>query len=429
MIRGEIQKIRTYPALHRMVRVAVTATAGLAASMVAVAMPALAAGTSPGSQWVQIAAGSDHNCGIRTGGALWCWGNNGSGQLGIGNEAEQQLPRQVTTPAASGWASVGGNGGNGTCATRTTGTLWCWGNNESGQLGIGNYTNQSLPRQVTMPAAGGWASVSAGYDHSCATRTDGTLWCWGYDNSGQLGNGNHFGSDQPRQVTTPAPGGWASVTAGNGFTCATRAGGTLWCWGGSNNGQLGNGTGSSQDRPRQVTTPAPGGWASVTGGYFDTCATRAGGTLWCWGNNSYGQLGIGDQPFQYRPRQVATPAPGGWTSVNAGWYHTCATRTGGTVWCWGLSQYGELGIGRRPSQSLPQQVTAPGASGWASLITGRDDSCATRTGGALWCWGNNVYGQIGIGNYTNQFLPQQVICCTQQGTLPRPARTSGNPRR
>ena len=120
-----------------------------------------------------------------------------------------------------------------------------------------------------------------------------------------------------------------------------------------------------QDRPRQVTTPARGGWTSASPGDGFTCATRTGGTLWCWGLNNTGQLGIGNQTDQNLPQQVTTPAPGGWTSVSAGESHTCATRTGGTLWCWGFGDYGQLGIGTEVNvAAAPQQVTTPARGGW-----------------------------------------------------------------
>ena len=364
---------------------------------------------SPGAPWAHIAAGEYYICGIRTDGTLWCWGSNDSGQLGIGSDTGQDLPRQVTTPAAGGWASIAG-GSYHTCATRTDGTLWCWGNNDSGQLGTGSEseTGQDLPQQVTTPAPGGWTSVTAGGFHTCATRTGGTLWCWGWGNSGQLGIGNGNDQDRPQQVTTPATDGWASVTAGYDHTCATRTGGTLWCWGDNGNGQLGLGNHTGQDRPRPVTSPAAGGWASVTAQLYDTCATRAGGTVWCWGYGYYGQLGIGNHKGQCHPQQVTTPATDGWASVTAGLYFSCATRTGGTLWCWGWNNYGQLGIGSGTDQELPQPVTTPAADGWASIAAGWQSTCATRTGGTLWCWGDNSYGQLGLGNHTDHDRPQQV---------------------
>ena len=217
-------------------RAMVAAVAALGVTLAAAAAPALAAQRpgspashtrpatgphpgagrmSPGASWAHIAAGEYYDCGIRTDATLWCWGSNDSGQLGIGGATGQDLPRQVTTPAAGGWASITA-GSYHTCATRTDGTLWCWGNNDSGQLGIGSEseTGQDLPQQVTTPAPGGWTSVTAGGFHTCATRTGGTLWCWGWGASGQLGIGNGNDQDLPQQVTTPAmAGGPASPPA------------------------------------------------------------------------------------------------------------------------------------------------------------------------------------------------------------------------
>jgi alpha-tubulin suppressor-like RCC1 family protein len=407
------------------------ALAGLAVSLAAGPVPAFAAqhrggpaashsravGTGqpmatgrvgPGVSWAHVAVGSYHTCGIRTDATLWCWGFNDYGQLGLGNHANQDRPQQVTTPAAGGWTSVTA-GIYYTCATRTDGTVWCWGYNGQGQVGIGNESGQDLPRQVTTPARGGWTSVTASGDATCATRTGGTLWCWGYNFYGQLGLGNHTNQDRPQQVVTPAAGGWTSVSAGGEHTCATRTSGTLWCWGYNDVGQLGVGSHAAQDLPRQVATPATGGWTSVTASYGHTCATRTGGTLWCWGWGWYGQLGLGSHTNQDRPQQVTTPAAGGWTGMTAlGYAHTCATRTGGTLWCWGYNVAGQLGLGGDTDQDLPRQVTTPAAGGWAAVSATFEHTCATRADGTLWCWGKNDFGELGIGGDTDQDLPRQV---------------------
>ena len=385
----------------------------------------LSSGSSP--HWTDVAAGSAHTCAIRTDATLWCWGYNGSGQLGLGSHTEQDLPRQVTSPAPGGWASITA-GTYHTCATRTDGTLWCWGWNHSGQLGLGSHTGQDLPRQVITPARGGWVSVAAGYGHTCATRISGTLWCWGDNTSGDLGLGSQDEQDLPQQVTAPVPGGWASVTAGNAHTCATRADGTLWCWGNNQFGELGTGgIDNGQFLPEQVTAPAPGGWADVTAGEIYTCATRTDESLWCWGWNLYGQLGLGSHTNQDLPRQVTAPPPGGWASTTAGMGHTCATRTDGTLWCWGLNHYGQLGIRRHADRDLPQQVTAPAPGGWADVTAGEVHTCAIRTDRTLWCWGWNHFGQLGIGNDADQCLPRQVPGPQQTGTPAPPARHAPMP--
>jgi alpha-tubulin suppressor-like RCC1 family protein len=379
--------------------------------------PAPAAAMTP-MRWAHV-AGFLHTCAITTGSTLWCWGLNQSGQLGLGNTTETEwVPRPVTVPARAGWTSITA-GTTHTCAIRTGGTLWCWGQNDGGELGLGNTTNQDLPQPVTVPARAGWASVTGGDGDTCAIRTGGTLWCWGGNDGGQLGTGNTTSRDLPQQVTTPARGGWVSVSAGTGFACAIHAGGSLWCWGHNEHGELGIGNTTNQDLPRQVTTPTAGGWSSVTTGVGHTCAIHTGGTLWCWGTNGFGQLGIGTTTGQDLPEQVLSPAPSGWGSVAADQFHTCAIRASSTLWCWGLDGYGELGIGNTTDQHQPHQVTTPARGGWATVVTGFFDSCAIRTNSTLWCWGNNEEGQLGTGSTSgSQDRPVQVPGCQPAAQAP-----------
>jgi alpha-tubulin suppressor-like RCC1 family protein len=396
-----------------------TSLVTFAAAVVVAAVLPLTAGTiaagaaTSSTAWTQIAAGAVHTCGVSTGHTLWCWGGNGNGELGIGSTAlSEDLPQPVTTPAATGWDTVtaGGKGAGGwTCAIRTGHTLWCWG--EGGVLGIGNDFDQNLPQQVTTPSATGWATVSAGAFHTCATRTDGTLWCWGDNGAGRLGIGNTVAQELPQQVTTPAATGWATVTAGGAHTCATRTDTTLWCWGSNLTGQLGIGssTVTSEHLPQQVTTPSATGWAAVTAGDSHTCATQTDQTLWCWGYNNSGQVGIGSTaPNANLPQQVTTPAATGWATISAGGFHSCATRTDGTLWCWGANYDGQLGIGSSASKHLPQQVAKSATTPWATVSAGGLHSCATRTNRTLWCWGYNNSGELGIGNTTIQYRPQRV---------------------
>jgi alpha-tubulin suppressor-like RCC1 family protein len=367
-----------------------------------------AARASSAALWIHVAAGGGHTCGIRMGNTVWCWGDNQSGQLGTGPTGNQDRPQQITYPTTR-WASITA-GYSHTCATRTGGTLWCWGANNYGQLGTGTTNGVSWPHQVTIPASTGWASVTAGWSYTCATRSDGTLWCWGANDYGQLGVGIPGGSYLlPQQVTTPAATGWASVTGGGDHTCATRSGGTVWCWGSNSVGQLGDaGPPGDEVQPQQVTVPASTGWASVTAGEAHTCATRTDGTLWCWGYNVFGQLGIGTTTLDKDlPQQVSLPASTGWASVTGGGVYTCATRTR-ALWCWGDGREGQLGSGIPHSTSSPRQVQRPARAGWTLVTAGFPHSCATRTDGTLWCWGDNQYGQLGIGNTSGQDLPQQV---------------------
>src|SRR5689334_10063223 len=241
------------------------------------------------------------------------------------------------------WLQVAA-GGNFTCGIREGNTLWCWGAPDFGDLGTGAVSQKLRPQQIGKPTSG-WVSVTAGSDHACALRRDTTLWCWGDNGEGEAGTGSPADTvTRPHQVTTPAADGWASAAAGTGHTCAIRGDGTLWCWGFGPDGELGTGGTADQGLPQQVTTPAADGWAGVAAGAGHTCAVRADATLWCWGSGFFGQLGTGGIVGQPLPQQVTTPAADGWTSVAAGGFFTCALRTH-ALWCWGDNDDGELGIG------------------------------------------------------------------------------------
>jgi len=388
----------------------VVAGAGiLGAAALAAAAPAGAA-ASPASAatplWIHISAGQRFSCGIREGNTLWCWGAGDTGELGNGSNANETRPHQITFPTA-GWTSVTAGYNHG-CAIRAGGDLWCWGDNRFGALGIGPTNAEvSTPRQVTRPAAGGWASVGAGLDDTCAIRADTTLWCWGEDYDGQLGVNRITEIFRPRPVTTPAADGWARVAVGPDHTCAVRTDATLWCWGDDWAGQLGQNSTSDGHLPEQVSSPATDGWASVSAGAAHTCAVRTDGTLWCWGWNLFGQLGLGDAPDQELPAQVTSPAADGWTEVETGGEHTCALR-GHALWCWGHNAYGQLGIGGTTDQTLPRRVPVPTRRGWGLVTLGDHHTCSTHTGHELWCWGENYHGELGIGGRVDQHRPQQV---------------------
>jgi len=235
--------------------------------------------------------------GVRPGLRGHCQGQNYVGQLGTGDTTVHLSPVQAGT--ATNWASVS-VGYSSACATRTDRTLWCWGSNLYGQLGLGNYTDQHSPVQVGTAA--NWATVSAQVAATaCATRTDRTLWCWGDNTFGELGTGNTTSELSPVQAGTATS--WGSVSAGNGAnTCATRSDGTLWCWGANGGGELGTGSTTPVPSPIQVGTATS--WAGVARGLQFGCAARTDHTLWCWGSNFYGQLGQGDTTDRLTPTEV-----------------------------------------------------------------------------------------------------------------------------
>ncbi|HUR17631.1 MAG TPA: hypothetical protein VMZ51_01685, partial [Acidimicrobiales bacterium] len=253
-----------------------------------------------------------------SGQAMSGWGYNFFGQLGDGTTTAHSIPVQVGT--ATNWATVAA-GGYHTAAIRTDGTLCAWGNNEYGQLGDGSTTaRSSIPVQVGT--ATNWATVAAGGKHTAAIRTDGTLWAWGNNDSGQVGDGTLTAHSIPVQVGTAT--NWATVAAGGNHTAAIRADGTLWAWGYNGYGQAGSGS----FFPARLGTATD--WATVAAGHSHTAAVKTDGTLWAWGYNGYGQLGDGTTTTRFVPVQVGTATD--WATVVAGDSHTAAVRTDGTLW-------------------------------------------------------------------------------------------------
>ena len=259
-----------------------------------------AADGSPESGWTNLAAGSWHSCGTRAAGELYCWGASGNGQLGIGATA---LPSTTPTRvgAATDWTTIA-VGESHTCGTRAGGELYCWGDNGNGQLGIGEYTERATPTRVGT--ATDWTSVTAGMYNTCGTRADGELYCWGHNSSGQLGLGDNALRFTPTRVGVGTD--WTNIAVGENHTCGTRAGGELYCWGSNGNGQLAIDHVGDRYTPARVGTATD--WTTIAIGSSSTCGTRADGELYCWGRNEYGQLGVGDTTDRSTPARVIEPA-------------------------------------------------------------------------------------------------------------------------
>jgi len=330
--------------------------------------------------------GSSHACALKNDGRIFCWGANSRGQLGNNSSSASLVPVQEYT-AATDWAQVSA-GSVHTCALKQDGRLFCWGRGYQGQLG-NNVTYDSKSGSLVpvqeYTAATDWALVEAGSNHTCALKQDGRLFCWGANSSGQLGNNSTSNSLVPVQEYTAATD-WAQVSAGNSYTCALKQDGRLFCWGANSSGQLGNNSTSSSLLPVQENTSATD-WAQVQAGSSHTCAVKRDGRLFCWGHGPSGELGNNSTSDSLVPVQENTGATD-WAQVSAGGGHTCAVKTDGRLFCWGSSEYGQLGNNSTSNNLVPvQEYTA--AADWAQVEAGSDYTCAVTRHGRLFLLGSN----------------------------------------
>jgi alpha-tubulin suppressor-like RCC1 family protein len=337
-------------------------------------------------------------------GGLWGWGQNNFGHLGDNTSTNKSSPVQTISGGAN-WTVVEG-GRSSTAAIKTDGTLWNWGRNNYGQLGDNTVTTRSSPVQ-TIAVGTNWKLVSAGLYYSAAIKTDGTLWTWGFNANGRLGTSDTTNRSSP--VQTIASGtNWKTLSCGSNHMAAIKTDGTLWLWGYGFDGQLGQNVAQSVSSPIQ-TIAAGTNWSQVNCGSTNTAAIKTDGTLWVWGGNAYGQLGNQGSTAINQSSPVQTISAGtNWKVVACGYNHMQAIKTDGTLWTWGGNTYGQLGTNNTLSKSSPVQ-TVSGGTNWKLVSSGFYYTAATKTDGTLWTWGYNNYGQLGTDDTINRSTPGQTI--------------------
>jgi alpha-tubulin suppressor-like RCC1 family protein len=297
-----------------------------------------------------IAVGWLHTCALTSGGGVKCWGWNYRGQLGDGTTTDRHTLVNVSG-LASGVSAIAA-GDSHTCALTAGGGVKCWGNNVTGQLGDGTTTTRLTPVNVNGLASG-VSAIATGGNHTCARTAGGGVKCWGWNYRGQLGDGTTTDRLTPVNVNGLASG-VSAITAGGQHTCARTAGGGVKCWGYNSSGQLGDGTITDRLTPVGVSGLASGA-SAITAGARYTCAQTAGGGVKCWGNNYYGQLGDGTTTDRLTPVNVSGLASGV-SAITAGDWHSCALTSGGGVKCWGYNGDGELGDGTTTDRHTPVNV-------------------------------------------------------------------------
>jgi alpha-tubulin suppressor-like RCC1 family protein len=341
-------------------------------------------------------------------GELLAWGRNHLGQLGLNDTTDRITPVPVFG-GGNNWRFLS-SGGNYNSAIKTDGTLWGWGTNGSGQLGVGDTTTRLTPVQI-FGGGNNWTYSDSGSDRTFASKTDGTLWSWGNNNVGQLGI-NTSGGSISTPVTTFAGGtNWIlSSSFRQSLTSSViKTDGTLWVWGGNSVGQLG--IGDTIGRFTPVTTALGGNdWKGVGGGSGHIVAVKTNGTLWSWGLNDNGQLGIGDTSNRILPTQVGVSTD--WNRVYTTAFSSFAIKTNGTLWCWGLNDNGQLGIGDTIGRFTPVEIFGGGA--WKQVKSRGGPSpdnhtIAIKVDGSLWVWGGNQFGQLGTGDYETKLTPVTTV--------------------
>jgi alpha-tubulin suppressor-like RCC1 family protein len=341
-----------------------------------------------------LSVGSYHGCVVLNSGQISCWGRGGGGQLGNGETSNQASP--VLTKTLGPSVSSISAGGDHSCALLGNGSVACWG---AGRVGDGRANGSSVPVLVSSFGAGRTAvQISSGNQGSCAILDNGSVSCWGYGDN--LGNG--FVSFVPSPTLTGDLGAGRTavdLSLGGGHSCAVLDNGSVSCWGVNLYGQLGDATmGTGDPKPSLTGSFGAGRTAvSVTTGIDHSCALLDNGSVSCWGQNEYGQLGTGDRVAMSSPTLIA-PFDSGRTAVDvsAGRSHTCALLDNGQVSCWGQ---GSLGHGSIGSSNVPLTIThSGGISNAVSISAGYEHSCAALSNGSAMCWGSNNYGALGIGD-------------------------------
>jgi alpha-tubulin suppressor-like RCC1 family protein len=333
---------------------------------------------------------------VLTGCNALAFGRNIDGRLGDGTTENRIEP--VATSGSTTFRSIDAGEAHTCGIAREAGTMHCWGEADRNRLGLGApFDDRTVPAQVGSDTD--WVAVSAGGEHTCAVKANGTLWCWGDNRHRQSAPDTEISLTHAVRVDDRTD--WTAVSAGTDHTCALRSSGNLFCWGRNDGGKLGAGD-SKRGGIRAVAGAAT--WRSVDVSVHTCAIATPRARLFCWGANGSGQLGVGDTTFRATPTRVGTDE--NWSSVGTGDSHTCARKSSSSVWCWGANGTGQVGDGSGVLQLRPVELAGP--DDWLSLAVGGSHSCGIRSGIGVWCWGAGTDGQLGNGSTAHRTTPAPI---------------------
>jgi alpha-tubulin suppressor-like RCC1 family protein len=356
-----------------------------------------------------LAVSAENSCVHTATGKILCWGNNHFGQVGGGDPTDELSPVALTELAGTVQEVVAGGGY--TCARMIDHTVACWGGNGFGQLGNGALLHSPQPvygldEEIT--------AVQSDFLHTCALSVAKAIYCWGMNDHSQLGDGTEINRARPVRVRG-ANLRFTAIAVGRFHTCALSEEQAFFCWGKNDRGQLGLGDLVGVPYPIRVWPPPTNPpFVQIAAGSTHTCAVADTGELYCWGGNRYGQVGDDTTVDRLSPTKVANLTEA-ITTVAAGGAHTCALSATGKLYCWGNNLYGQLGDGTTISRTVPIQVSLPGTV--QAVATADSHMCALLTDGAVYCWGNNMDGQLGDGSDEDRVTPTAVQGITEKVTF------------
>ncbi len=359
----------------------------------------ISAATTTTLVWRQVSAGAYHTCGVTVDDIAYCWGESSLGELGTGSIPENKV-RPVRVTGGLRFLSVTAGAGY-TCGIATDRLAWCWGVNGSGQLGDGTTTLRAAP--VRVAGTRKWRALSTGWRHTCGVTMTNLAFCWGFNGDGALGDATTTNRTRPAGI-------WGGITfvqvrPGGNHSCGWTGTGKVYCWGANNEGQLGLGNFMRQLYP--VAVPYVPAVAQVSPGGAHTCSATLDHYAWCWGRNGNGQVGDGSTTRWLNANGVPTNGHR-LVATAAGNFHTCALDPDDRAYCWGANNEGQLGDGTNTQRLLP--VAVSGGFRFDRINTGvvGSHTCGVTAAGAAYCWGKNSSGELGDGSTTNRKVPVRV---------------------